>query len=144
MAYPDSANIKTIKDLLPHVVASVTNANRGGCVIRDKLIEKQDEWSIDDFEKWLYSQPVIGVENCIIGIREANHALPAAAADLQCYYAKHLVTQDFKEARGRIELMLHQGVRGGIDPEALKTLTDWMRAHHPHAEAFFAQDLAHK
>jgi len=145
MPYPASANIHSVKTLLRYYDDSLVKNNRTACEVRNVLIEHQDEWSIEDMEAWLYSHEYLGIENAVEGIREAHQHMPdQIARELQRYYAGWLIKQNFMRARGHVERLLHEPVLGGIDREALDLIVPWVRDHHPHSEAFFAQKLAHR
>jgi hypothetical protein len=146
MPLPSGRKTWTLADVLAIHEAAILKNKTANCDVRDWLrLHTDDGTTIEQFEAWRDSDPDRCATSAYLGIRDAHDwDEEPIASELQDYYAERLVKNHCPTAFGLAQKLLFHPVRGGLAQPALDKLKAYMRAHHPHADAFFAQDLAHK
>lgn len=134
----------TIDDLITEFEDTMARDRRTYCPITKKLKEKRaaGEWvgkdGVDLFEAWVFSHDLYAVPYICDVIRTAGwHHEPEIAAHVQQVYAHQLATYPWEKVRHDLEaLVTRPDVPYDIDPEAMRTLAEILRAGHPNAKEF--------
>lgn len=133
----------TVADLIVVVEADLKRSGSQDCELINKLREHVDDWTIEDFEAWIFSTGHQGAEWCFLSILSAyRYEQDPIASDLQEYYADELAKMDFAITKPFIEQLLTIDYKVKINDGCLHVLHDIIDSQHPEAEAFQALDLA--